>query len=332
MGRSLSLDLDRDPRAIVATRLFDAPRPLVWAAWSDPLHLGQWWGPMGFTTTTTAFDMRPGGTWLFVMHGPDGRDYPNRITYEEIVVPERLVYRHTDDEGFEPVRFKVTVTFEDVGGRTRLTMVMDFPSAEERNRVIGDYGADKGLVETLTRLAEHLTAMAAASASHWEPVRTYAATVTVTEPGDREVRVSRRFDAPRRLVFEAFTRPEMVKRWLYGPEEWPLVHCEIDPRVGGAIRYVWRHRERGDMGMSGVFREVATPARLVHTEIFDEDWTGGETVVTAEFAQKGERTTFSSTVLYSSTAARDAALETGMIEGWARALARLADLLPTMVP
>lgn len=159
----------------------------------------------------------------------------------------------------------------------------------------------------------------------------YATTVTVTKPGDCEVRVSRTFDAPRRLVFEAFTRPEMVKRWLYGPEEWPLVRCDIDPRVGGTIRYVWRHRERGDMGMSGVFREVVAPERLVHTEIFDEDWTGGETVVTTVFTEDDGRTTFACTVVYSSTAARDAALETGMIEGWARALARLDDLLSSVV-
>jgi hypothetical protein len=78
----------------------------------------------------------------------------------------------------------------------------------------------------------------------------------LTKPGDREIALTRTFDAPRRLVFDAFTKPEMVKRWLYGPADWPLVVCEIDLRVGGKLRYVWRHKERGDMGLTGVFREI----------------------------------------------------------------------------
>jgi uncharacterized protein YndB with AHSA1/START domain len=154
-----SIDLQQDPRSIIAVREFDAPRELVFAVWTDPQHLAQWWGPNGFTTTTSAFDARPGGVWRFVMHGPDGRDYQNRITYDEIVKPERLVYSHGGGEDVEPVRFKVTVTFDAIGGRTRLTMRMLFPSAAERARVIKEYGADKGLVQTLTRLAEHLTAL-----------------------------------------------------------------------------------------------------------------------------------------------------------------------------
>jgi len=154
-----SIDLQQDPRSIIAVREFDAPRELVFAVWSDPQHLAQWWGPNGFTTTTSAFDARPGGVWRFVMHGPDGRDYQNRITYDEIVKPERLVYSHGGGEDVEPVRFKVTVTFDAIGGRTRLTMRMLFPSAAERARAIKEYGADKGLVQTLTRLAEHLTAL-----------------------------------------------------------------------------------------------------------------------------------------------------------------------------
>jgi uncharacterized protein YndB with AHSA1/START domain len=139
--------------------VFDAPRELVFAAWTDPRHLTQWWGPNGFTTTTQAFDMRPGGVWRFVMHGPDGRDYENRITYDEIVKPERLVYRHGGGEDVEPVRFRVTVTFEDLGGKTRLTMRAVFPSAAERDRVVEEYGAAEGATQTLARLAGHLETM-----------------------------------------------------------------------------------------------------------------------------------------------------------------------------
>jgi len=158
-----SIDLVQDPRAIVGIRVFDAPRDLVFEAWTDPKHLAQWWGPNGFTTTTSAFDMRPGGIWRFVMHGPDGRDYENRITFDEIVRPERIVYHHGGGDDVEPVQFRTTVTFEDLGGKTRLTMRGVFPSATERDRVIKDYGADKGLVQTLARLEEFVAARASRS-------------------------------------------------------------------------------------------------------------------------------------------------------------------------
>jgi uncharacterized protein YndB with AHSA1/START domain len=155
-----SIDLDRDPRSIIGVREFDAPRDLVFSAFSDPKHLAQWWGPNGFSTTTLSFDMRPGGVWRFVMHGPDGRDYQNRIIYEEIVPPERLVYRHGGGDDGEPVQFRQTIIFEDLGGRTCITWRGDFPSAAERDRVIKAYGAAKGLAETLARLSGYVAAIA----------------------------------------------------------------------------------------------------------------------------------------------------------------------------
>jgi len=107
---------------------------------------------------TRSMDIRSGGVWRFVMHGPDGRDYENRITYVEVVKPKRLVYRHVGDD-VEPVQFEVEVTFEEIGEQTQLTMRMVFPSAEERARVIKEYGADKGLVQTLARLSEYVKSM-----------------------------------------------------------------------------------------------------------------------------------------------------------------------------
>jgi uncharacterized protein YndB with AHSA1/START domain len=150
---------DEEARSIVTTRVFDAPRELVFDAWTDPKHLTQWWGPNGFTTTTRSIDVRPGGVWRFVMHGPDGTDYENRITYDEIVRPERLVYRHGGgDDDVEPVQFHTTVTFENVGGKSKVTMRAVFPSAEERDRVAQKYGAVEGAKQHLERLAELLAA------------------------------------------------------------------------------------------------------------------------------------------------------------------------------
>src|ERR1700753_4154367 len=127
---------------MTGSRVFDAPRALVFSVFTNETHLRRWWGPNGFSLTTSAFDFRPGGIWRFVMHGPDGRDYQNRVTFEEVVRPERIVYRHGDGDDVEQVRFRQTVTFEDLGGRTRMTWRGDFPSAAERDRVIAEYQAD----------------------------------------------------------------------------------------------------------------------------------------------------------------------------------------------
>lgn len=146
-------------REIVAQRTFDAPRELVWSAWTHPEHIGRWWGPNGFTTTTSEFNLKPGGIWRFVMHGPDGRDYKNVVQFLEIVEPERLVYKHGGEADTEDVNFEVTVTFEDRNGQTDLTLRSVFPTVEERDRVARDYGAVEGAQQTLDRLAEHVAEM-----------------------------------------------------------------------------------------------------------------------------------------------------------------------------
>jgi uncharacterized protein YndB with AHSA1/START domain len=144
--------------------------------------------------------------------------------------------------------------------------------------------------------------------------------------------MTRVFDAPRRLVFKAWTTPELMKRWLYGPEEFRLAVCEFDMRVGGAVRFEWRNAEgKGKgMGLSGVCREAVAPERLVFTEVWDEDWTGGETLVTLVFTEDAGKTTMTQTVLYSSQAARDGALKTGMEHGAAMSYDRLAELLTSI--
>ncbi len=142
-------------REIAAVRVFDAPRDLVWKVWTEPEHIAKWWGPKGFTTTTYSMDVKPGGVWRFVMHGPD-RDYQNKITYLEVVKPERLVYKHGGEKEVEPVNFQVTVTFEEQDGKTKVDMRMVFPSANARDYVIKTYGAVEGLDQTLGRLEDYL--------------------------------------------------------------------------------------------------------------------------------------------------------------------------------
>ncbi|WP_248927074.1 SRPBCC family protein [Paenibacillus hamazuiensis] len=143
-------------RELVVTRVFNAPRELVFKTWTDPEHLPHWWGPKGFTITTHEIDVRPGGVWRYIMHGPDGVDYDNKIVYTEVASPERLVYAHGggDDDQEEP--FHVTVTFAGQDGRTELTMRMVFKSAEELEKVVKEHGAIEGAKSTLDRLEEQL--------------------------------------------------------------------------------------------------------------------------------------------------------------------------------
>jgi uncharacterized protein YndB with AHSA1/START domain len=152
----------------------------------------------------------------------------------------------------------------------------------------------------------------------------------VTARGDREIVMTRVFDAPRRLVFDAMSKPELVKQWLLGPPGWSMPVCEIDLRVGGAYRYVWRRDKDGsEMGMGGVYREVKAPERVVATEKFDEAWYPGEAVGTLVLSEQGGKTTVTQTVLYQSREARDGVLKSGMESGVAASYDRLERLLAT---
>ncbi len=152
-------------------------------------------------------------------------------------------------------------------------------------------------------------------------------TVDVTTPTDRSVQVTRVFDAPRDLIWEAHTNPELLRRWLLGPDGWTMPVCEIDLKVGGTSRFVWRGPDGTDMGMHGVYREIVPPERIVHTELFDEDWTGGETLVTTVLHEQADRTILTTTVRYASREARDGTLNSGMEQGVAASYDRLAELL-----
>jgi uncharacterized protein YndB with AHSA1/START domain len=158
------------------------------------------------------------------------------------------------------------------------------------------------------------------------PART--GVTTYATPTDREVVITRVVDAPRRIVFEAYTTPRHLKQWLLGPEGWTMPICELDLRPGGAFRYVWRKADGAEMTIAGAVREVVPPERLVTTESWGPEWP--ETVNTVVFTEAGGRTTISLTVTYPSREARDAALQTGMREGMDQGFARLDALLKTL--
>ena len=231
-------------REIVLSRVFAAPRELVFTAWTDPRHLAEWWGPRGFTTTTSQLDLRPGGLWRFVMHGPDGKNYDNRIEFIEIVRPERLVFHHGSDRDNDPDRFHVTATFTEDAGQTRLTMRMLCRSAEQRAGMV-KFGAIEGGQQTLERLAEYLPRI-----------------------GTRFV-LTRVFDAPLDLVWKAWTEPERLRQW-WGPKGFKVTTCKLDLRPGGLFHYCLQAPDGQEMWGRFAFREIEPRRRLVWVNSFSD--------------------------------------------------------------
>jgi uncharacterized protein YndB with AHSA1/START domain len=151
------------------------------------------------------------------------------------------------------------------------------------------------------------------------------AQVTVTTPSDREIMMARAFDAPRSVVFDCYTKPELLKRWLHGPGGWLLTICDTDLRVGGTFRWVWRHAESGEMSIHGVYREIVRPERIVRTELFEGK--ASETLATLVLTEENGKTTVTTKLAFPSREVRDAMLKSGMDRGVSHSYAQLDTLL-----
>lgn len=291
-------------REIVISRDYDAPRELIWKAWTQPEHVAQWWGPDGFTTTIHEMDLRPGGVWKLTMHGPDGTEYPNKSVFKEVVELEKIVFSHGGGKVDGPgASFEATWTFETIGNKTRLTGRMVFPTAEARDRVIKEYNAVEGGKQTLGRLAKYLPTMTGANSS------------------SREVTIEHTLDAPRTLVWEVWSNAEHVSQW-WGPRGFTIPECQIDFRVGGTMRYVMRGPDGTDYPFVGVYNVIDEPHRIVMTGKIDPD-SGQDLVTTVEFTESGGQTTVKirQTVPVVEEYAR------GQVQGWTETLERLAEFV-----
>jgi uncharacterized protein YndB with AHSA1/START domain len=239
-------------RRIVIERMLHAPRELVWKAWTDPGQIVHWWGPTGFTTTIETMDVRPGGVWKYVMHGPDGTDYPNKSVFIEVTVPERIVFAHGGGRvGQAADQFEGTWTFEALGEKTRVTIDMLFSTPADRDRIVKEYGAIEGGHQTLQRLAERVGTMSGQGTL------------------DRDFVIARVFNAPRERVFQAFTDPEHMGQW-WGPKGFTVVSARMDLRPGGSYHYAMRGPDGGTMWGKFIYREIVAPERLVFVNAFSD--------------------------------------------------------------
>jgi uncharacterized protein YndB with AHSA1/START domain len=324
--KNSNLPADTANREIILTRVFDAPRELVWEAFTNPRHVVNWWGPNGFTTTIETMDVRPGGVWKHRMRGPDGVEYPNKSVFKEVVKPERLVFSHGGgraDDG-PGINFIVTWSFEAVGKQTKVTGHMVFPSPEMRERVVKEFGAIEGGKQHLARLAEYLSKMGATT---------------------EEFVLTREFDAPRDLVWKAFTDPAHMKNW-WGPKGFTVRAANMDFRPGGTYHYGLRSPDGHDMWGKFVYREITPPERIVFINSFSDE-NGGvtrhpmnpnwpkELLSTFTFAERNGKTLFTIRwVPYNATDEERQTFEKGrpsMTQGWTGTLDQLAAYLPGIV-
>lgn len=229
------------------TRVYDAPLKMVWDAWVDPKQVAQWWGPRGFTLTTRSKDVRTGGTWDYTMHGPDGVDWPNFTRFIEVEKHHKLVYDHggTIDK---PPLFQVTALFTEANGKTTLSMTMRLASPEavaEIRKFIKKAGGET----TWDRLAEYLAKESA---------------------GKNTFVINRTFEAPIDLVFEMWTRPEHVSKWL-SPTGTEMQYIEADIRPGGSAFYTMSGPNYPKLYGKAQYIEIDAPRRVVYTQWFCDE-------------------------------------------------------------
>jgi uncharacterized protein YndB with AHSA1/START domain len=290
--------LDTHDREVIIERTFDAPKATVWAAFTDPKHLDMWWGPNGFRNETSAHELKVGGEWRFLMHGPDGKAWVNWVRYQEIVKGEKLVYDHGGETN-EP-QFHVTITFTAVGQRTRVKMQSVFPTAAVLAEV-KKYGAIEGGFQTLARLTGHLL--------HFDR-------------SENAMVLTRVFDAPAALVYRAWTTKEALAKW-WGPKGFTTRVEQLEFKVGGAYRMVMVDPSGTEYPFHGTFKEIVENQRIVFDAIIDHLPAGNEVTSEVTFVEENGKTLL--TVRQDRPA--DAMAAKGQREGWSGQLEKLAPLL-----
>lgn len=249
------------PNEIQLTRVYDAPVKLVWEAWTDPKQVEKWWGPRGFTLTTKSKNLRPGGKWIYTMHGPDGTDYPNITTYHEVIKYEKLVYDHGGNDERDKL-FTVTVTFREEKGKTTLSMTSTLPTPEEA-KAMKQFIKNANGNSTWDRLGEYLE----------------------KETSGRDLfLINRSFETDIKTVFEMWVNPDLYVRWM-GPAGAAMAFIRADVKVGGSSQWSMTTAD----GQTKYGKLNTYPDTLLTTVTFVEEG-ANETRVTVRWDVFGEAT------------------------------------------
>ncbi|MDD1661199.1 MAG: SRPBCC domain-containing protein [Methanomicrobiales archaeon] len=317
----------KEEQTLVITRFFDAPRDLVWKAWTEPGRFMHWWGPAGFTSPLAKIDLRVGGKVLACMRSPDGKDFWSTGTYREIVPQERIVTTdsfadekgnvvsasHYGMKGAWPMELLITVTLGEENGGTRLTLQHEgFPDRENRDL------AGAGWEQSFDKLAWYLA----------DEATFLPGTRIIAEPGKLTITIIRVFDAPREKVFRAYTDPKLIPLW-WGPERYATTVERMEARTGGSWRYIQRDAGGNEFAFHGVYHEITSPLRIVDTFEF-EGMPGHVMLEVADFRERGGRTKVTGLAVFQTVGDRDGMAASGMEEGVKESTERLARLLLRM--
>lgn len=304
------------------TRIFDAPREVVWKAWTDPEYFKRWWGPKNFTTPFIKIDLRVGGKILSSMRSPEGQEFWSTGTYREIVPLEKIVCTDSfaDDKGNVvpaaqygmggdwPLELLITVTFEETGGKTRMVLRHEgIPEGTMKEQT------KAGWNESFDKLAEALLLGA-------------GLTNFTIEPGKQELVITRIVDAPRDVVFEAITDPALIPQW-WGPKRFATTVDKMDVRPGGVWRFVQKDPAGNTYAFKGAYHDVLVPERLVYT--FEFEGMPGRVMLESVSLEDmgGGKTKMIDKVIYQSVDDRDGMLREGMKEGAMETMDRFAELV-----
>jgi uncharacterized protein YndB with AHSA1/START domain len=249
-------------RELVTTHILDAPRELVWKAWTDSKLIPRWWGPRYLTTIVDKMDFRPGGAWRFVHHDAEGKEYAFHGVYREIVALEKIVDTF-EFEGMPGHVLVETAVFEDLGGKTKVTQKSVFETVEDLEGMLAS-GMEEGARETMERFTELVEEMKKGTATR--PKKEQAK----GRARKNELVITRIFDAPRERVWKAWTDPGEARQW-WGPKGFTTPSLSVDLRVGGIFRYCMRSPEGKDYWGTGVYREIVPGKRIVYTDSFADE-------------------------------------------------------------
>lgn len=288
-------------RELTISRLFNAPRELVWEVWTNPEHIKNWWGPNGFSNTIFKMDVKPEGEWDFIMHGPDGTDYKNKSIYKEIRKPEKIVFEHVSGP-----KFTATITFEKKENKTLLTWNMLFQTKEEFEQVVKTFKADEGLKQNIEKLDAYMGSL------------NFLNKLTVT----------RNINAPRELVFKAWTDKNMLEKW-WGPYGFTNPVCEIEVKAGGGIYIDMKGPDGTIYPMDGEFHEIIPNEKIVFTSaaLDAEGKRLFEVMNTVTFHYEDGKTKLMLEAVVSKIKSEGLHHIDGMNEGWNQSLDRLINLV-----
>jgi uncharacterized protein YndB with AHSA1/START domain len=297
-SNTLSPTADRE---LIITRVLNAPISLVWEVWTKPEHIKNWWGPNGFYNTVFEMDLRPGGTWDFVMHGPDGTDYKNKSVFKEIVKHKKIVYEHITGP-----KFLATIEFEEHGKKTLLKWHMLFETSEEFIRTVKTFKADEGLKQNISKLESYVE-------------KGYALD---------ELTITRVINAPIDLVFKAWTDEKMLAKW-WGPHGCTNPVCQWDAKPGGKIYIEMKDPGGTVYPMDGEVHEISAPGKIRFTAapLDDKKHRFFEVMNTVTLCAEGEKTLLTLHIKVNNIKQGGDRHLKGINAGWSQSIERLINLV-----